>query len=108
MDELFIGLALGISLTLLFIAGCGVNHKLESDGFRKRVTAVHTPETHRNEAERLLRQSIRADKYPDYQRYLRNEAFQHYQQADLLENGPYYGFNPNLSADYTLHGQGTP
>ena len=88
MDYLLIGLALGVSFALLFGAGAGVNYGLEQRSFRKRICSLNTPEGHRQEAERLIGLSIRTfDK--DYERYLRDEAFQHFVHADQLENGPY-------------------
>jgi len=88
MDQVLIGVALGVSLTLLFLAGAGVNHALERRGFRNRVCSIVNADDHRAEAARLLSLSLKTFD-PPYEKYLRNEAFYHFQQADLLENGPY-------------------
>ena len=89
-----LALGIGFGLALFFGAGVLVNHGIESWAYRKRVCSIVTADDHRNEGSRLLYEALHfggPDPERRYERYLRNEAFRHFQQADILENGPYKG-----------------
>jgi hypothetical protein len=90
--NLLITWAVALGLALAFVVGVIVNHGAERRFWRKRVCSIVTADDHRNEGARLLYESTHfsgRDPERRYERYLRQEAFRHFQVADIIENGPY-------------------
>lgn len=94
MELLFLGFAIGV---VTFGIGVEVGHRLTARAYRKRVCKIKTAEDHRREAARLIHESMKTPD-SDYVAYLRDQAFQHYVQADKLDYGPYKTDTASLEA----------
>ncbi len=88
MEYLVLGVLLGVLAASFLGAGAGINHSLEARAYRKRVCSISSSSDHRAEAARLIRESFHTNN-PEFGKYLRNEAYVHFRNADMIDNGPY-------------------